>query len=566
MSETSPNRAARLARGAMRAAWRDSRASRFAGAFIVILALSLFTMWASWRHSMAANASPGPVMFVFDLLYAPFTYLAPQSGYAYGQELYWQQAVARVVGPMLPLLGLFWLLRRRVLIAFAALCLRRLGDGHVMMLGSDGSADVLAIATSNGGTPVVLRDPTLAGDLKRQAALGAAGVLWFHDAAEPLEVAAARREAAHAAVHAVWRHADVDSLVDAIGWRDALQAEGRDILVSVRSLDAQHALRHSPGLLQVSRSRLRPVSLDGVAMRTAFNDAALVVEARKRGQPAVTACLWGGGPSLSWCAEMLLRQNWSIHLGAPRLLLAEGAEAGLAEGVEGLVRHGAAVFDAEHVPLIERIAGRGDTIDRDVTRHIVDYGDDDRTLSEAFALATWLSQAMPHPPAVQAVLRTEAGVAQLFARTGLSFAAPILPLQRLNMDALVNRPQDARAAALHMDYERRHGGDGLPASGRWQDLSETYVQSNRAAADHIAVKLRDAELAELSGRQLVDRLAQAEHWRWCAERLLDGWIPGQPRDNARRIHPDLTPWAMLDEAARDKDRAQILVLGIGQDA
>jgi hypothetical protein len=47
-----------------------------------------------------------------------------------------------------------------------------------------------------------------------------------------------------------------------------------------------------------------------------------------------------------------------------------------------------------------------------------------------------------------------------------------------------------------------------------------------------------------------------EHRRWSAERLLRGWRLG-PRNNDRRLHPDLIPFEDLDDAGREKDRAVV---------
>lgn len=109
-------------------------------------------------------------------------------------------------------------------------------------------------------------------------------------------------------------------------------------------------------------------------------------------------------------------------------------------------------------------------------------------------------------------------------------------------------------------YDRQFGDGGTaPASGRWQDLPETYVAANRAAADHLAIKQWDAATSGLEGEALIEALAEAEHNRWCAERLLAGWAPARDgaRDNVRWLHPDLRPWAALGEEAREKDRGAV---------
>ena len=52
----------------------------------------------------------------------------------------------------------------------------------------------------------------------------------------------------------------------------------------------------------------------------------------------------------------------------------------------------------------------------------------------------------------------------------------------------------------------------------------------------------------------IEELAFLEHRRWCNERLRHGWIPGSPRDDVRRIHPDLVPYGELSEQSREYDR------------
>ena len=42
-------------------------------------------------------------------------------------------------------------------------------------------------------------------------------------------------------------------------------------------------------------------------------------------------------------------------------------------------------------------------------------------------------------------------------------------------------------------------------------------------------------------------MAAMEHGRWNIERLRDGWRPGKPRDDAKKIHDCLVPWAELSD-------------------
>ena len=51
-------------------------------------------------------------------------------------------------------------------------------------------------------------------------------------------------------------------------------------------------------------------------------------------------------------------------------------------------------------------------------------------------------------------------------------------------------------------------------------------------------------------------LAQLEHDRWWADRVVDGWHYGPIRDNAAQVHPDMRPFTEIDSAARSKDAEQ----------
>jgi hypothetical protein len=49
-------------------------------------------------------------------------------------------------------------------------------------------------------------------------------------------------------------------------------------------------------------------------------------------------------------------------------------------------------------------------------------------------------------------------------------------------------------------------------------------------------------------------MAEAEHRRWMAERILSGWRYGNPRDDAKKLHPSISPYAELSEPEKQKDR------------
>ena len=157
---------------------------------------------------------------------------------------------------------------------------------------------------------------------------------------------------------------------------------------------------------------------------------------------------------------------------------------------------------------------------------------------------------------------------------------------------LGNPVAEALARRLHDSYRR--GPSVTPDVDKpWDALPETYRRANIRTADHMPAKLwsigvrMEGNLARWApskaDRAILNRvlaapdddpcllrLARIEHDRWMIDRRLDGWRPGSPRDNARRIHPLLIPYDDLrkqpDELKKDIDQIREtlrFVLGLG---
>src|SRR5579862_8769074 len=56
---------------------------------------------------------------------------------------------------------------------------------------------------------------------------------------------------------------------------------------------------------------------------------------------------------------------------------------------------------------------------------------------------------------------------------------------------------------------------------------------------------------------LQEQLAQNAHEVWAQQRIADGWTPGPRRDDARKEHPCLVPYAQLPESEKAYDRAVV---------
>jgi hypothetical protein len=105
----------------------------------------------------------------------------------------------------------------------------------------------------------------------------------------------------------------------------------------------------------------------------------------------------------------------------------------------------------------------------------------------------------------------------------------------------------------------------------YDDLDDDVKAANRAAArripDHLALidfvvvprePADDNSWKAPLGAAIekhVERLAQAEHLAWCAERAANGWTYAETRDNSLKRHPLLADWATLSPSDQDKDRS-----------
>ena len=91
----------------------------------------------------------------------------------------------------------------------------------------------------------------------------------------------------------------------------------------------------------------------------------------------------------------------------------------------------------------------------------------------------------------------------------------------------------------------------------WEYLPETYRLANRQQAAY-AIRILQAAgfgVREAQGEPVIfsdftdgeiELMAELEHGRWNVERLRDRWRFG-PRDDARKIHDCLVPWAALPD-------------------
>lgn len=137
---------------------------------------------------------------------------------------------------------------------------------------------------------------------------------------------------------------------------------------------------------------------------------------------------------------------------------------------------------------------------------------------------------------------------------------------------------EAVAAAIHETWRalaRAEGWSMQPHLDKpYAELAEIDKQDNRAASRRmpevlalVGLGLRRANEGswaaigddELRARleQSMERLAEAEHDGWMAQHRRDGWRWAETRNDARKLHPAMLPYAKLPEREKSKDRNNI---------
>ena len=130
-------------------------------------------------------------------------------------------------------------------------------------------------------------------------------------------------------------------------------------------------------------------------------------------------------------------------------------------------------------------------------------------------------------------------------------------------DIVLRGRLDDIARSIHESYLQgqlkagRMQGE-TPALVPWEDLPDGLRQANRAQADHIAIKRRTLEVS--TSEATVESLAEAEHRRWTAEKIVAGWRHAPTRDDGKRLHPSIRPYSELSVAEKNKDRDTVVAV------
>ncbi len=341
----------------------------------------------------------------------------------------------------------------------------------------------------------------------------------------------------------------------------------------------------------------KPFSIDELAARGLLQTHAqeLLNVAAALGQERVHIVFFGFDQAAEAVAERIFSSLWSAHFQAPRLTVLTpdpaAAEAGFrARHREAFAHPHLWSADIAFLPFNWDMVSIGRELLDDIegargkaTAAVVSTGGDPANIHIAIALKRVCNHGLRWPIPIFMHETSQSEFSQQYARGDeteeldaylQAFGAHQVTATR---DWVIQGALDRGAAIAHEHYNRELG-QREPMSMRelqaamrdWSDVLETYRAANRAVSDSALVKVWDAgwrpaakgekgDTAPAIPAEMLTRMAQCEHSRWIAERLLSGWRPtgeNEKRNNDLMAHDKLAPWEAMNEADRRNDEVQ----------
>ena len=119
---------------------------------------------------------------------------------------------------------------------------------------------------------------------------------------------------------------------------------------------------------------------------------------------------------------------------------------------------------------------------------------------------------------------------------------------------------EQEARELHEDYRTRNPGKKWKP---WDELGEYEKEINRMVVLHYPVKVAAWQsMHQLTESERFKQLSRAEHMRWWAQKVMDGWRLGNETKPEVRLHLCMIPYDKLKPDAqgndpRENDRAVV---------
>ncbi len=478
---------------------------------------------------------------------------------------------------------------------------------HIVIAGQSPAALSLALDCSRVGDAVTM----ISSDLPDETALGLRrkGIIVLVGDATQLETLRTAR--AHHAAHVIAFNADDTANLQIEAAVRRLVGKGRR-----RPPIGVHVATRSPMLLKEAREMRsaqsrkkggdapsaidpKPFSLNETAARALLQQESqtLLSLARQLNQDRVHLVFFGFDANAEMVANCTLKSLWSAHFAPPRLTALspdpQATEAGFrARHREAFAHPGlwsadvafmafnwdAASIGAEILDAVEAARGKPTAI-------VVSSGADPGNIHLAIALKRACNHGLRWPVPIFMYESSQSEFSQQYAK-GDETAELDAYLQAFGAHQttatrarIIDGALDRGAAIAHEHYNQGLGEkDSMSmrelqsALKDWNEVLETYRAANRAVADSAMTKLWDAgwrpapkaaekrETAPTVPAELMPLMAQREHDRWVAERLMSGWRPagsGEARNNDLMVHDKLVPWDALSETDRAKDAVQV---------
>lgn len=126
------------------------------------------------------------------------------------------------------------------------------------------------------------------------------------------------------------------------------------------------------------------------------------------------------------------------------------------------------------------------------------------------------------------------------------------------------------ARALHEQYCAllKVSNDRNSSCLPWDQLTHTQKKDNRQQANRIFHLLNTIGYGiypiqnwdagdHIFTPDEIEQMAQKEHELWCQAKIANGYRHGSEKNEKNRTHPDLVPWAQLQESEKEKNRAPV---------
>ncbi len=473
---------------------------------------------------------------------------------------------------------------------------------HIVIAGDGAAALSLALDCRKRGDSVIL----IAKNIAEETALGLRrrGVIVLPGEAAQIETLRAAR--AHHSAHVVAFEADDTANLQ-------IEAAVRRLVGKARRRRpiGVHVATHAPLLLKEAREMRsaqmrkagnapspidpKPFSLNETAARALLQQEAqtLLSLARTLKQERVHIVFFGFDDAAEMVANCVLKSLWSARFAPPRLTVRardpSAAEAGFR------VRHREAFAhpqlwsaDIAFMPFDWDVASIGpellDSIESTrgpPTAIVVSTGIDPGNIHLAIALKRVCNSGPRWPVPIFLRESSQSEFSLQYARGDdtpeldaylQAFGSHQTTATRAR---IIDGALDRGAAVAHEHYNKNLSAKGAmsmkelqSAMKDWTEVLETYRAANRAVADSAMVKLWDAgwrpaakgergETAPQVAQELLAKMAEREHDRWVAERLMSGWRPSEARNNDLMMHDKLVPWSALSPEDRAKDETQV---------